>query len=145
MIWSAELDAGNFQRKVRSNAPFREAAEAEIEASSERRALEKASGAMPSYALAEGWLMDVDAPAPAAEPRCAVGLRAAAATEMVSGSPDPVAAQRFDSLEDLARPRELDERARFPRRRGGRPASLWAAEDPSATLNSPIARPVLGR
>ena len=28
-----------------------------------------------------------------------------------------------------------------PGRRGGRPASLWTAEDPAAMLNSPIARP----
>ena len=144
MIWSAELDAGNFQRKVRSNAPFREAGAAELDGASELRSRETPSGAMPSHALAEGRFEDTGEPLPAAEPGRGAVLLGVAATDagVVRHSSDCVAAPPFDSVEEPAHPRLLDERAGSRRRRGGRPASLWAAEDPSAMLNLPIARPV---
>ncbi len=78
-VWNAEMDAGNFQRKVRHNEPFRRFEEEEA----------------PMLSMAS----------PAAS---LVGRRG---VRVPSG------------------------------RHGGRPASLWTAEDPSSLLNSPITRP----
>ena len=50
----------------------------------------------------------------------------------------------FESLPSVVAGMELPSRAAFRAaspRRGGRPPSLWAADDPSVLLDSPIARP----
>lgn len=127
-VWRTKLDAGNFQRKIRFNGAFREVDSTEIE---EIR-------------------MEAMAPASPPDPDAMVGEDAVDALYMAGGPLTVRRSARLLASRDLVErrsepPVDLSPGPRpafaSPGRRGGRPASLWTARDPSAMLNSPIVRP----
>ena len=153
-VWNTRLDAGNFQRKVRYNDAFRQVEEAAEVVPDELRRLAPGpiaeptfrsmaappapAGAVESAAFfaddrtfeeADFVLLEEAAPAPLADQSRGESPRSR-----------PVVADRLDEPR-LPRPPMRRSARVLPRRRGGRPASLWSTEDPAAMLNSPIARP----
>ena len=123
VVWGTTLDAGNFQRKVRQNGAFRQVGRREGEDVFEDVVLFRsrprvlASMALPRPEAFRAADTDEEA-----EPEIAASLAPSA----------------FDRpLPAADRPRMSAARPR----RGGRPPSLWAADDPAVLLDSPIARP----
>ncbi len=116
-VWNTELDAGNFQRKVRFNEPFRQVETRESQAAAR---------------LVETW---EPSPAPDISLRCAPMAPQRRA-------PRRRAARRFA---ESRRPAADGGPPLVRRGRRGRPASLWTVEDPAAMLNLPIARPPSSR
>ncbi len=125
VVWSTKLDAGNFQRKVRYNGAFRVVDPHEFEEAGIGARASASSLDSDDHMLAEA-ISGVGRRAP----------QAASAPRLLDWS---VKEPSEEALARHSRGRRLA--LASPDRRGGRPASLWTAEDPGAMLDSPIARP----